>query len=361
MIDLPKFKIGNLEMNLIIGGMGVGITGQKLVSAGANCGAAGIIASVELGLLNGYPGNHIKANRDAFRDYIREARRKSNGVVGVNIMRALTDYKGLVTVAVEEKVDLMILGAGIAKDAPKLVGNAPICLVPMVNNARTADIITRAWSNYGKVPDAFIVEGPGAGGHLAYLYDDLVNNTAPKLEDLVKDVISFANNPSNFINRVPVIAAGEIYTGADMRRVYGWGAAGVQIATRFVTTHECDADDGFKQEYLRANKEDIIIIKSPVGMPGRAIKNKFLERVMSGEKMDFNCRYNCLKTCNPNKSLYCIADALIEAQRGNLNKGFAFAGTNAYRATPESCLDAEGKFITVRTLMQRLSDEYRSS
>ncbi len=360
MIELPKFKIGNLEMNLIQGGMGVGVSARNLASAVANCGGAGIIASVELGLLRGYKGNKIKANQDAFRDEIRAARQMSNGVIGVNIMRALTDYQGLVKVATEEKVDLMILGAGIAKDAPKLVGDAPICLVPMVNDARTADLITRAWKKHNKVPDAFVVEGPKAGGHLAYSFEDLVNNTAPQLEDLVKDVIGFANNPENFKNPVPVIPAGGIYFGQDIAYYHKLGAAGVQMATRFVTTRECDADDKFKQEYLRANKEDLMIIKSPVGMPGRAIRNSFLEKVMGGEKIDFNCKYNCLKTCNPKESLYCLMKALIEAHGGDFREGFAFAGSNAYRATPESCLDADGKFITVRTLMQRLSDEYNS-
>ena len=360
MINLPKFKIGNLEINLIQGGMGVGISCKNLASAVANCDGAGIIASVELGLLNRYGGDKIKANRDAFRDEIRATRRMSKGVVGVNIMRALTDYQGLVKVAAQEKIDLMILGAGIAKDAPRLVGDSSICLVPIVNDARTARVITKAWRKHNKVPDAFIVEGPKAGGHLAYPYDDLVKNTAPRLEELARGVISFANDPTNFKIPVPVVVAGGIYTGKDIKEALGYGASGIQMATRFVTTLECDADDKFKQEYLRANKEDIVIIKSPVGMPGRAIKNPFLEKVMGGEKIDFNCRYNCLKTCKPKESPYCLMNALIGAQRGEFKEGFAFAGTNSYRATPESCLDEGGNFITVKTLMQRLSDEYHS-
>lgn len=360
MIDLPKFRIGNLEINLIQGGMGVGISGKNLASAVANCGGAGIIASVGLGELKNYPGSYTEANQNALRDEIRVAREMSHGVIGVNIMYALTDYKYLVEAAVKDNIDLIIFGAGIARDLPELVGDKPISLVPIVSDVRVARIITMAWSKYGKVPDAFIVEGPEAGGHLGFKYDDLVNNTSPRLEEITRDVISFANDPSNFDKQVPVIAAGGIYTGKDIAHYQKLGATGVQMATRFVTTLECDANDLFKQEYLNATKEDIQIIKSPVGMPGRAIRNSFLERVMDGEEIEFRCNFKCLKTCKPKESPYCIAEALVGAQQGDFNKGFAFAGANAYRATPESCLDAEGSFITVETLMQRLSDEYHS-
>lgn len=342
MIDLPKFKIGNLEINLIQGGMGVGISLRNLASAVANSGGAGTIASVGIGLLKGYPGSYIRANQDAFRDEIRATRRMSNGVIGVNIMYALTDYEDLIKVAIEENVDFIISGAGIAKNLPKFVGDKNICLVPIVSDIRSANIITYAWSRYNKVPDAFIVEGPDAGGHLGFNYEALVTGTVPSLEKIAKEVIGFVNDRKNFRNPVPVIVGGGIYTGGDIRKAYEkWEATGVQIATRFVTTRECDADYGFKQAYLNAKKEDIQIIKSPLGLPGRAIINPFLERVRKGEKRNINCRYSCLKTCDPSKSPYCIANALISAQKGGLDNGFAFAGTNAYRAKLESGLDAE--------------------
>ena len=212
MIDLPKFKIGDLEINLIQGAMGVGISWEDLPIAVANCGGAGIIASVELGPLKCYKGNQIKANQDAFRETIRNARKKSNGVIGVNIMHALTDYEGLVKVATEEGVDLIISGAGMAENLPKLVGNAPINLVPIVSDVRAARIITnRYWSKYGKIPDAIIVEGPDAGGHLGFKYEDLVKGTVPSLEEIAKEVIYFANNPKNFEKPIPVIVAGEAF------------------------------------------------------------------------------------------------------------------------------------------------------
>jgi nitronate monooxygenase len=359
MIDLPKFHIGELEINLIQGGMGVGVSGKNLTSAVAECGGAGIIASVGLGILKNYSGYHVDADKAALRDEIRAARKKSNGVIGVNIMRASSSYEGLVEVASEEDVDLIICGAGIANNLPKLIGSSKVKLAPIVSDVRVAKIITRSWDRFDKVPDAFIVEGPDAGGHLGFKHDDLVNGTCYNLEEIAKKVIDFAN--TNFDKPVPVIVAGGIYTGGDISKYLKLGAAGVQMATRFVTTQECDAADEFKLSYVNAAAEDIQIIKSPVGMPGRAIMNPFLERVRDGENAKFKCTSKCLSSCSPKKSPYCIADALVNAQRGDLDKGFTFAGVNAYRATRENCLDGAGKFITVRTLMERLSSEYHSS
>lgn len=359
MINLPKFKIGNLEINLIQGGMGVGVSGSNLTSAVANQGGLGVIASVGLGVLNEYPGGYVQANCDAFRDEIRAARKKSNGAIGVNIMHVLTDYPDLVKVAVEEKVDAIISGAGMPTDLAGLVGDASIALIPIISYGRFTDTICNAWAESGRLPDAIIVEGPKAGGHLGYGRRKLENPEFVEnaLEKNVKQTLEKVQEYGN----IPVIAAGGIYTGADIKLAQGWGAAGVQMATRFVTTRECDASDRFKQQYLKANKENIVLIDSPVGLPGRAISfdGDFLDKIRKGEKVDIECLLQCLTKCNPEKSPYCIADALVEAQRGNLDKGFVFAGTNAYKATPETCLDADGNFILVKTLMRhRIADEY---
>lgn len=361
MVNLPKFRIENLEINLIQGGMGVGISGSNLASAVANEGGAGIIASVGLGALKKYPGNYSKANQLALADEIRDARKKSNGVIGVNIMHALSDYDSLIKTAVEENVDLIISGAGIPRDLPAYVGDRDIKLIPIVSSRRVAELITKSWKKYNKVPDAIIVEGPLAGGHLGYEYEDLIYNSTPTLEKIASEVISFAKDKSKFEKPIPVIVAGGIYSGQDIRYfIEKIGATGVQMATRFVPTAECDASNQFKQEYLRATKEDIIIIKSPVGLPGRAIKNKFLEGVQRGERNKFGCNFKCLKTCDVIHSPYCIANALIEARQGDFTRGYAFCGANAYRCTPETCLDEKGGFISVKTLMQRLSDEFNN-
>ncbi len=377
MIDLPKFKIGNLgktlEVNIIQGGMGVGISLSGLASAVANCGGAGIIASVGLGPLKSYlekyGRDYIKANQVALRDEIREARKKSDGVIGVNIMHALSDYVSLVKTSVEENVDLIISGAGIPRDLPKYLNGKDIKLIPIVSSARYSNLICTAWSKPGHAPNAIIVEGPKAGGHLAFKREQLdnpkyVENT---LETIVKEVVEQSKEFSRLHNlrEIPVIAAGGIYTGQDIKKALSWGAKGVQMATRFVCTDECDAHNNFKQAYLDANAEDLTIIKSPVGLPGRVIKNEFVEKIQAmektGEKYKFPCGFKCLKTCDFKKAPYCIANALVEAQQGDFSRGFAFAGTNAYKCTPETCLDKNGKFISVKTLTQRLSDEYNSA
>jgi len=356
---LPTFNIGDLEINLIQGGMGVGISGKRLASAVANCGGAGIIAAVGLGVLKDYSGSYVEANQKALRDEIRAARELSDGVIGVNIMHILSDYESLVKSAVEEGVDLIISGAGLSKNLPTLVGDAHVALVPIVSDLRVAKLISHSWNKQGKIPDAFIVEGPKAGGHLGFSYKDLSEGTAKELEVIAKEVIDFAN--SKFNTPVPVVVAGGIYTGQDIVPYRKLGAAGVQMGTRFVTTLECDAHDNFKQQYIDAKKEDISLINSPLGFPGRAVRNAFLENVKSGNVSFFSCNYQCLTACEAEIASYCIGEALFAAQKGDLEDGFAFAGTNAYRATPENCLDDSGKYISVKTLMQRISDEYDSA
>ena len=196
---------------------------------------------------------------------------------------------------------------------------------------------------------------------MGFGHDDLVNNTSPSLEEIAKEVIDFANDPSNFAKPVPVVVAGGVYTGKDIAHYQKLGAAGVQMATRFVTTLECDANDRFKRKYIDSLERRSENHKKPLwGLPGRAINNLFLEKVMHGDRIQFKCSFHCLKPCDPKKSLFCIAKALVGARQGEFDEGFAFAGANAYRATKDSCLDELGNFITVKTLMQRLSDEYNA-
>jgi len=362
MTNWPELIIGNLKFKIPIiqGGMGVGISLSGLASAVANEGGAGIIASVGIGLLKGYfekfKRNYVEANQIGLREEIRKARKKSNGVIGVNIMHALSDYPTLVETAVEENVDLIISGAGIPRDLPEYLNKKDIKLIPIVSSARYSNLICKAWSKLGHPPDAIIVEGPKAGGHLAYTKEQLDNPEYVKnaLETIVKEVVE----ESKQFGQIPVISAGGIYTGQDIKKALSWGASGVQMATRFVPTLECDANDKFKQAYLNAQKEDIVIIDSPVGMPGRAIKNEFLEQIQQEKKKKFPCDFKCLKSCKQKEAPYCIANALVEAQQGDFTRGYAFAGANAYKCTPETCLDENGKFISVKTVIKKLSNEY---
>jgi nitronate monooxygenase len=266
-------------------------------------------------------------------------------------MVALTNFPDLVRTAIEEGIDVIFSGAGLPLSLPQFLDeNARTKLVPIVSSARAAAIIAKKWSEkFNRLPDAIVVEGPKAGGHLGFK-EEMLEDPAYALEKLVPEVVEIVKPfEEKYRQSIPVIAAGGIYTGGDIYRYFQLGASGVQMATRFVTTHECDASLKFKQTYIDAKKEDMMIIKSPVGMPGRAIRNIFLDEVSQGKKKPFKCPYHCLKTCDYKNSPYCITLALMNAKKGNLSHGFAFAGENAYRATG---------IISVKELIDILLKEY---
>lgn len=351
---LPEMKIGDLKAKLPIiqGGMGVGISLAGLASAVANEGGIGVIAAPAIGMEEpDFFSNYLTANIRALRKEIRKARELTKGILGVNIMVALSNYADLVKASVSEGIDVIISGGGLPLDLPQLLnGNMKTKLVPIVSSGRAARILCKRWSErHNRLPDAIVVEGPKAGGHLGFKPDEL-DSPDNLLENLIPQVIAevkpFADERGV---KVPIIAAGGIYTGADISKFLRLGASGVQMGTRFVTTHECDAAIEFKQAYLEASEEDIIVIKSPVGMPGRAIRNKFLDDVSEGKRKPYKCPYHCVRTCDYEKSPYCIFFALINAQRGKLKHGFAFAGSNAWRAS---------EIISVHELMETLAREY---
>lgn len=353
-MTFPKLKIGNLVTSLPIiqGGMGVGISMAGLASAVANQGGIGVIAGAMAGINEPDVANDPGvANARALKREIRKARKMTNGIIGVNIMVALTHYPQLVKAAVEENIDIIFSGAGLPLDLPGyLIKGSNTKLAPIVSSGRAATLICRKWlSRYGYLPDAFVVEGPKAGGHLGFKPAQLED---PKfaIENLVSEVIKAVKPLSEKNNKpIPVIAAGGVYTGSDILSFLRLGAAGVQMGTRFIATHECDADIAFKQAIIKADKEDLIVINSPVGMPGRAVRNTFLDEVGKGEKKPFTCPYHCVKTCQRETSPYCIALALAGAKRGKFKNGFAFAGANAYRVD---------KIISVRELILSLEKEY---
>ena len=346
---IPQLKIGDLEIGLPIiqGGMGVRVSGANLASAVANAGCVGVIASAGLGLFENLRGPESKRlGEEVLRSEIRKARHLSNGVIGVNIMVALSNYENLVRVAVEEKADIIISGAGLPLALPQYVGSHKTKLIPIVSSARTFQIICRRWKNhFDRLPDAVVVEGTQAGGHLGYSPKSLADNSAPTLEQTVTEVVAVANS---VIPHVPVIAAGGIFDGHDIARFLQLGASGVQMATRFVCTDECDVHDNFKQAYLNAGPEDITIIDSPVGLPGRVINNRFVENIKQGMTTPFVCRSQCLRSCNPKEAPYCIAEVLAKAAQGHLDESFAFAGSNAYKCK---------EIISVKKLIAKLTDE----
>ena len=328
---MNQLRIGNITINLPIiqGGMGVGISLSSLASAVANEGGVGVISTAAIGINeNDFFTNFLEANIRGLRKEIRKARELTRGIIGVNIMTALSNYADMVRTAVEEGIDIIFSGAGLPLDLPQfLTGKGRTKLVPIVSSARAAGIISKRWlEKYGYLPDAIVVEGPMAGGHLGFK-EEQVNDKEFALEKLVPEVVGEIKPlEDKYEKPIPVIAAGGIYSGEDIRKFMKLGAAGVQMGTRFVTTHECDASIEFKNKYIQSKKEDIVIISSPVGMPGRAIGNNFIDAVKKGGKHPLNCHFHCIKTCNIKDSPYCIAHALINAQRGNMEHGFAFAG-----------------------------------
>ena len=347
--DIPTLKIGNLEINppIIQGGMGVRVSRAGLAAAVANEGCAGVIASVGLGDYENNPASKfVEVNNDALRAEIAIARSQSKGIIGCNVMVVLSNYEDMLQVCAEENVDLVISGSGLPLDLPKFFVGKDTKLIPIVSSARALNIICRKWKqNFNRMPDAVIVEGPMAGGHMGYSYDDVTNNKTLTLEEIVVEVVAYANALET---PIPVIAAGGVFDGADIVKFLKLGASGVQMATRFVCTDECDVDIKFKQAYLDAKEGDITIINSPVGLPGRVLKNDFVDRVKNGETVPFKCRFRCLRSCDPKTVPYCIAKVLGDASRGNMENAFVFAGSNAYRCT---------EIVSVKTLVNQLKEE----
>lgn len=335
---IKSLVIGNLraEVPVIQGGMGVGVSLSSLAGAVAAEGGIGVISTAQIGYREpDFDSDPIGANLRAIKTEIRKAREiAKGGILGVNIMVATRKYEAYVKAAVEAGIDLIISGAGLPMDLPKLVGAAKTKLAPIVSSVKSAQVIMRYWwKKYSRLPDAVIIEGPLAGGHLGFHKEQLVDIDGLHYDDEVQAIIEKVNETATeHETDIPVIMAGGVYTREDMERYLNMGASGVQVATRFVTTYECDADDAYKQSYIDAKKEDIVIVQSPVGMPGRAILNPFMKRAKEGRIPHGKCHL-CVSTCKPDETPYCITDALVNAVEGKVDDGLLFCGANAYRAT----------------------------
>ncbi len=335
---IKSLVIGDLraEVPLIQGGMGVGVSLSSLAGAVAAQGGIGVISTAQIGYREpDFDTDPIGANLRAIKTEIQKARQiAKNGVLGVNIMVATRKYEEYVKAAVEAGIDLIISGAGLPMDLPKLVGTAKTKLAPIVSGVKSVQVIMRYWwKKYSRLPDAVIIEGPLAGGHLGFHREQLDDIDGLHYDDEVQAIIEKVNEAAaEHETDIPVIMAGGVYTREDMEHYLEMGASGVQMATRFVTTYECDADDAYKQSYIDAKKEDIVIVQSPVGMPGRALLNPFMKRAKEGQIAHGKCHL-CVSTCKPAETPYCITEALVNAVKGNTDDGLLFCGANAYRAT----------------------------
>ena len=352
-MDFTGLKIGNLtaRIPIIQGGMGIGVSSSSLAGAVAKAGGVGIISTAQIGYTeDNFESNSLAANLAALKKHIKIAKEKAvKGIVGINIMVATNYYAELVAAAIEAGVDLIISGAGIPLHLPKLVKGTNTKIAPIVSTPKSARVILKAWdTKHNVAPDMIVVEGPKAGGHLGFSTKDLDNIDSIDFDQYVKDIIELKKPYEEKYNKhISIVPAGGIFTGEDIAKYLKLGADGVQMATRFVATEECDANINFKMAYVNSKKEDISIVKSPVGMPGRAIINKFIKKI-SNENMKISKCYNCLIPCKPSTTPYCISNALINAVNGDIDDGLIFCGENAYRID---------KITTVPELMNQLVKE----
>lgn len=336
--NVKPLRIGDLtaRVPVIQGGMGVGISLSSLAGAVAAEGGIGVISTAQIGYREpDFDTNPIGANLRAIGSEIKKARDiAKGGVLGVNIMVATRKYEEYVKAAVAAGIDLIISGAGLPMELPKIVGTAKTKLAPIVSSVKSVQVIMRYWwKKYSRLPDLIVIEGPLAGGHLGFHKEQLEDIEGLHYDDEVKAIIERVNETAaeHKVN-IPVVMAGGVYTRDDMEHYLEMGASGVQMATRFVTTYECDADPAYKQSYIDAKKEDIVIVQSPVGMPGRAILNPFMKRAKEGQIPHGKCHL-CISTCKGADTPYCITDALVNAAKGKVDDALLFCGANAYRAT----------------------------
>lgn len=338
MAKVKPLVIGDLiaKVPVIQGGMGVGISLSSLAGAVAAEGGIGVISTAQIGYREpDFDTDPIGANLRAIGSEVKKARDiAKGGILGVNIMVATRKYEEYVKAAVAAGIDLIISGAGLPMDLPKLVGAAKTKLAPIVSSVKSVQVIMRYWwKKYNRLPDLVVIEGPLAGGHLGFHKEQLDDIEGLHYDEEVRAIIEKVNETAaEHEANIPVVMAGGVYTRDDMDHYLEMGASGVQMATRFVTTYECDADPAYKQSYIDAKKEDIVIVQSPVGMPGRAILNPFMKRAKEGQIPHGKCHL-CISTCKGADTPYCITDALVNAVKGKVEDGLLFCGANAYRAT----------------------------
>lgn len=326
----------NVPVPVIQGGMGVGVSLSNLAGNVAKCGGIGIISTAQIGYQEPeFDTNPIESNLRAIGKHMKRAKEIAmGGIVGVNIMVATRKYEEYVRAAVKAGADLIISGAGLPTLLPALVEQSRTKIAPIVSSVKSASVICKLWDRkYKRCPDLVVIEGPKAGGHLGFSMEELEHFQEEAYESEIKGILKLVRQYSEkYQYHIPVVVAGGIYDGKDMRHTLELGADGVQVGTRFVTTRECDASEAYKQAYLNVKKEDIQIVKSPVGMPGRAICNEFIKKTRKGEKAKhWRCR-QCLEKCNQKDIPYCITDALISAVKGDLDHGLIFCGANAWKA-----------------------------
>lgn len=336
---MKPLVIGDLtaKIPIIQGGMGVGISLSSLAGAVAKEGGIGIISTAQIGFKEpDFDEDPMAANMRAMGKHIKRAREIApDGIIGVNIMVATKHYDLYVKEAIKNGVDLIISGAGLPIELPALAAGSNTKLVPIVSPKKSASVILKMWDRKNHItPDAIVIEGPKAGGHLGFKKEDLADIEAMNYDLEIAGIIELVKEyEAKYEKSIPVIVAGGISDKETMNHYLDMGADGVQIATPFVTTKECDADIRYKQAYIDCKKEDIIIVQSPVGMPGRAIRNAFQDRIAKEGKIPHGKCHSCISGCKPAEIPYCITEGLVNAAIGNIDEALLFCGADAWRAT----------------------------
>ena len=344
-----------LAVPILQGGMGVGVSLGGLAGAVAACGGMGCISTADTGFREpDFLKNPFDANLRALKKEIHRAKELAHGsgMIAVNAMVATRQYAQAVQAAAEAGADAIISGAGLPLDLPGLISRSDVALAPIVSSARAARLICRIWArHYHRAPDFIVIEGCRAGGHLGFAEQDLLDGACLSLDEILPEVLAVVRPYAEEAGReIPVFVAGGIYTGGDMAHFTAQGAAGVQMATRFIATYECDASQGYKDVLIAAKEEDVRIIHSPVGMPGRALATPLVKQLEAGLRLPPRHCSACIKTCVPSQIPYCITHALIQAVEGNVEEGLFFCGANVGR------LD---RMMHVSELMDEVTREWR--
>lgn len=342
-MEIKPLVIGNIKISfpIVQGGMGVGISLSKLASAVTNAGGLGIISSAQIGYREkGFFEDSKKCNIKALKDEIKKAKEKTNnGPIGVNIMVATRDYEDYVKAAIEAGIDIIVSGAGLPIMLPKLVKGTKVKIAPIVSSLKAAKVLLKLWDKHDNVTaDMVVIEGPQAGGHLGFHKERLeeeTKNFSKTVEEIIPEVKKYEEK---YDKKIPVVVGGGVFDGADVYKYLKLGADGVQMATRFVGTEECDAHINYKECYVNAKESDVVIVDSPVGMPGRAILNDFVKKSKSS-KIEIKKCFRCLAACNPAKAPYCISRALINAVNGNVDEGLIFCGSNVGKVNKITTVD----------------------
>jgi len=347
---LKELSINGLiaKIPVIQGGMGVGISLSSLAGAVAGAGGVGIISAAQPGYnWEGFASNPLKTNLEALAHHIKKAKEiAKGGIIGVNIMCAASNYAEYVKCCIENKADLIVSGAGLPINLPELVKNSAIKIAPIVSSVKAANILLSAWDKrYGKTADMVVVEGPKAGGHLGFTAQQLEEDA--DFDESLKDIIdNISKFEEKYDRRVPTVFGGGVFDREDAERYMNLGCSGVQLGTRFAVTEECDAHENFKLAYVNAGIEDVSIVKSPVGLPGRALNNEFIKKLVDNVRPSFECS-NCINGCNPLTTPYCITKALINSAGGKLKEGLIFCGENVHKVK---------QITTVKKIMSEFSN-----